>query len=248
MLINGSSIYYDHSFTAYDYYHIELEEHSVITANGVLSESYLDTSNYLHQKEKVIQLKPAKSWEKDAAAPLVTERAIVESLYHQYKARAALLGIENKEPAIVTTMDPDFHLVTDKGQVVYPHSKNKQGHYIFALPQHVKYVNLKSLSSRPCDAIGVFVDDRRDLGILVGEVTVFEESGRVRQITKHLEQKTLTGWHQWENVRCRWTKGDAVLSLDISSEQTNTRLLVIEVVAAGPYLVNKPVMQDRISA
>ncbi|WP_141354660.1 Hint domain-containing protein, partial [Gluconobacter sphaericus] len=45
MLINGRSIFYDKSITSYDYYHIETEDHSVIIADGMLTESYLDTGN-----------------------------------------------------------------------------------------------------------------------------------------------------------------------------------------------------------
>ncbi|PHY94849.1 hypothetical protein CSR02_04105, partial [Acetobacter pomorum] len=43
MLVNGVSIFYDKSITSYDYYHVETEQHSVITADGMLTESYLDT-------------------------------------------------------------------------------------------------------------------------------------------------------------------------------------------------------------
>ncbi|KXV75411.1 hypothetical protein AD951_00050, partial [Acetobacter malorum] len=45
MLVNGVSIFYDKSITSYDYYHVETEQHSVITADGMLTESYLDTGN-----------------------------------------------------------------------------------------------------------------------------------------------------------------------------------------------------------
>ncbi|WP_035367102.1 Hint domain-containing protein, partial [Acetobacter pasteurianus] len=45
MLVNGVSIFYDKSITSYDYYHVETDQHSVITADGMLTESYLDTGN-----------------------------------------------------------------------------------------------------------------------------------------------------------------------------------------------------------
>lgn len=45
MLVNGRSIFYDRVFTSYTYYHIETETHSVIWANDMLTESYLDTGN-----------------------------------------------------------------------------------------------------------------------------------------------------------------------------------------------------------
>ncbi|MFW6684489.1 Hint domain-containing protein [Komagataeibacter intermedius] len=45
MLVNGRSVLYDYSITSYEYYHIELEEHAIIMADGMLTESYLDTGN-----------------------------------------------------------------------------------------------------------------------------------------------------------------------------------------------------------
>jgi len=44
-LINGTTIVQEYPFNEVTYYHVELEEHSIITANGVLSESYLDDCN-----------------------------------------------------------------------------------------------------------------------------------------------------------------------------------------------------------
>jgi len=44
-LINGTTIYQDWSRTSVEYYHLELESHYAIVANGILSESYLDGDN-----------------------------------------------------------------------------------------------------------------------------------------------------------------------------------------------------------
>lgn len=44
-LINGTTIFQDHTYESIEYYHIELDRHSVINANGVWSETYLDTNN-----------------------------------------------------------------------------------------------------------------------------------------------------------------------------------------------------------
>lgn len=41
ILVNGRSIFFDKSIESYDYYHVETEKHSVIMADGVLTESYL---------------------------------------------------------------------------------------------------------------------------------------------------------------------------------------------------------------
>lgn len=50
-IINGKTIYQDNACDSVEYYHLECENHSAIFANGVLSESYLDTNNrYVFEK------------------------------------------------------------------------------------------------------------------------------------------------------------------------------------------------------
>ena len=44
-MVNGKTIYQDNECESVEYYHLECENHSAIIANGVLSESYLDTNN-----------------------------------------------------------------------------------------------------------------------------------------------------------------------------------------------------------
>ncbi|ATI12916.1 hypothetical protein CPF11_11035 [Acetobacter pomorum] len=90
MLVNGVSIFYDKSITSYDYYHVETEQHSVIQADGMLTESYLDTGNRssFRQTGTVVTLRGAvQSWEKNAGAPLGVERSFVEPLFQKLEAR-----------------------------------------------------------------------------------------------------------------------------------------------------------------
>jgi len=44
-LVNGTTIFQDFNHTSVQYYHFELNHHSSVIANGVLSESYLDFNN-----------------------------------------------------------------------------------------------------------------------------------------------------------------------------------------------------------
>ena len=44
-LVNGTTIFQDCNHIEVEYYHLELESHSAIVANGVLAESYLDFDN-----------------------------------------------------------------------------------------------------------------------------------------------------------------------------------------------------------
>ncbi|MEE8658669.1 hypothetical protein CGLAMM_02000 [Acetobacteraceae bacterium EV16G] len=98
MLVNGKSIFYDHSIRSYAYYHLALEEHAVIRANGVQTESFLDThgARHLETLEPVNALiSSSKSWEFDACAPLVTARRVVEPVFHRLDARARNLMPED---------------------------------------------------------------------------------------------------------------------------------------------------------
>lgn len=56
-MINGTSIYQDKEIKNVIYYHLELQYHSAVVANGVLSESYLAVNNR-HVFENSIRLRP----------------------------------------------------------------------------------------------------------------------------------------------------------------------------------------------
>ena len=57
-LINGETIFQDESFILVEYYHFELESHSSVIANGVLSETYLNfnTRGIFEKTETVVEL------------------------------------------------------------------------------------------------------------------------------------------------------------------------------------------------
>ncbi|MCG4254913.1 Hint domain-containing protein [Acetobacter senegalensis] len=239
MLINGVSIFYDKSIISYDYYHVETEQHSVITADGMLTESYLDTGNRssFRQEGKIATLRGAvKSWEDDAGAPLGVERSFVEPLFRAIVWREDKVSAEQVHAAPELTIDPDLHLVTETGAVVRPIRQNAQ-HYSFMLPRDTKSVSIVSRASRPSDVIGPFVDDRRYMGVAVGEVRLLCAKQQF-DITSHLTAEKPAGWHAdmaWDGVA--WTSGNAELPLGDHLSNGKMGLLSITVRAAGPYVV-----------
>ena len=239
MLVNHHSIRYDYSKTEYTYYHLELEEHGVIKADGVLSESYLNTDNHknFHNPEKVVQLRQeTKDWAQDAAAPLETSREAVEPVHAHLKQRALHLGMKNMVAPETITHSTNLHIITDKGEVIHPQwPVTGNGNYVFVLPSPVHHVHIISNSSRPCDAIGPFVDDRRNLGVLIETITLFDNREN-HYVKAHLETKKLEGWHNQENIPCRWTDGYALLPLDQHVLQKGRKILTVKVIAAGPYI------------
>ncbi|MDF3624943.1 Hint domain-containing protein [Acetobacteraceae bacterium LMG 32668] len=236
MLVNGRSIFYDKSITSYDYYHVETEQHSVIMADGMLTESYLDTGNRhtFRQEGNVVAFTPSRNltWD-DAAAPLGVSREFAEPLFRQAEARAQAAGLAQKEPAVELTDEVNLHLVTDTGAVI-GQAREHNGRVMFMIPTGVKNVRIVSNASRPSDVIGPFVDDRRYFGVAVGEITMFE-AGRNHSVTAHLTEKELAGWNtlEWEDTR--WTSGNALLPLG-ERHPNSAALLAIQIKAAGPYL------------
>ncbi|MFT9314516.1 MAG: Hint domain-containing protein [Acetobacter orientalis] len=241
MLINGRSIFYDKSFSAYEYYHIETQEHSVIVADGTLTESYLNTGNHasFQQEGKIVSLpnqtRP-KTWEDDAAAPLIVDRDKVEPLHAQFTNKAIEAGIESKIAEPELTHDPDLHLITESGHVIRK-IREKDGSIVFMVPPDVSTVRLVSRVSRPVDTIGPYVDDRRQLGVLVSDITFFE-GGKTRSITEHLKNPDLTGWNPSEQDTSRWSSGNAVLPLG-PRRPRSIGMLAVKVLTSGPYLIEQ---------
>jgi len=245
MLVNGRSIFFDRSIRSYDYYHIETEEHSVIMADGMLTESYLDTGNRLSfsQKGNIVSIGGSRnlSWD-DAAAPLTVSRETIEPLFRKIDNRAEKAGFVIQAEAHPLTNDSDLHLTTDTGTVIRPARQN-DGRVMFMIPSVVAHVRIVSNTSRPCDVIGPFVDDRRNLGVLVGEITMFE-SNRTHTLTAHLHETDLTGWNNVEEGTMRWTAGNALIDLGHRAPGS-LGLMAIEIKAAGPYLLDDTLSEKQ---
>ncbi|MDN7353273.1 Hint domain-containing protein [Acetobacter senegalensis] len=240
MLVNGRSIFYDKSIFSYDYYHIETEQHSVLKADGMLTESYLDTGNRrsFRQDGRVITLGgKTRSWEHDAGAPLCVDRAFVEPLFHALACRkSTLIEYQNPAPEKAPLLhDPDLRLVTERGATIRP-VRHRDEQYSFMLPSGTQSVRILSRASRPTDVIGPFVDDRRQMGVAVGEVSLVTAKGQ-QTVTTHLQENKPEGWHAdmgWNGVA--WTNGNALLPLDAQQVEGDMALLSLTIRAAGPYL------------
>ncbi|KXV77973.1 hypothetical protein AD954_04940 [Acetobacter cerevisiae] len=239
MLVNGVSIFYDKSITSYDYYHVETEQHSVITADGMLTESYLDTGNRssFSQDGKVVRLGGQKrTWADHAGAPLCVERSFVEPLFRALELREnSVAGCHAPTEKIETTVDPDLHLVTESGAIIRS-MRHKGQQYSFMLPPETKSVRLVSRASRPADVIGPFVDDRRSMGVAVADVHLLCAK-HTHDITSHLQAEKPEGWYKTDWTDCAWTNGNAVLPLGEYLTNGKIGILSMTIRAAGPYIV-----------
>ncbi|QHM91061.1 Hint domain-containing protein [Acetobacter pasteurianus] len=243
MLVNGSSIFYDKSITSYNYYHIETPDHAVIMADGMLTESYLDTGNRrsFTQQGNVIQLGgAAKSWQDNAAAPLCADWDAAKTIFTQIAARAP----QGAYTAPHTTHVPELHLVTERGATIWP-ANCKNDTYNFILPANTQAVRIVSRASRPADAIGPFVDDRRTLGVAVADINVLSAS-KWQAVTAHLQADKPEGWHATDWTDCAWTNGNAALPLPAQHTQGAICMLSVKIRAAGPYLLGDTA-QDEVA-
>ncbi len=243
MLVNDRSIFFDKSVTSYDYYHVETEQHSVIMADGMLTESYLDTGNRraFSQKGNVVSISSSRNltWD-DAAAPLGVSREFAEALFRQTETRAIAAGITQKDAAPELTEEANLHLITDTGVSIRP-AREHNGRIIFMIPTGVQSIRIASNASRPSDVVGPFVDDRRYFGVAVGDITLFE-GNRSRTITSHLTDRELDGWNTLEWEDCRWTSGNGLLPLG-ERHPNSVALIAIQIRKTGPYLATDTVQK-----
>ncbi|GBQ19609.1 tail fiber protein [Acetobacter cibinongensis] len=238
MLVNGRSIFFDKSITSYTYYHIETEKHSVIMADGVMTESYLDTGNRsaFRQNGSVVSIGAHRhlSWE-EAAAPLNTSRFFVEPLFQKLTSRAETLDHAYQPCEQRLTDNTGLHLVTQTGSILYPIRKEND-RTLFIIPTGIETVQIVSRASRPYDTIGPFMDDRRVLGVLVGAVQLFEGHA-TKTVTLHLNDANLSGWNNVEDGMMRWTNGNALLPL--GPRPVNAiAIMALQIHSAGPYLAS----------
>lgn len=227
MLVNDRTIYYDRDCASYDYYHIELEEHSVIMADGALTESYLNTGHTTFPHKADARL---DSWSDNAAFPLDTSREFVEAIFRRIEKRAETLGVALRGSEAGSTDERPTCVETSCGTIVMP-LRRSGDRLIFQIPDSATEITLRSDSARPCDAIGPFVDDRRQLGLLVGELELYY-SDSTRRVDLTTVASSLGGWYAGDAPETRWTNGAGQVLLPERSG-SGTALLSVQILATG---------------
>ncbi|GCD55191.1 hypothetical protein NBRC3222_0528 [Acetobacter pasteurianus NBRC 3222] len=222
LLVNRLSIFYDHTFERYIAYPLETDGPAIIVAEGLLVASALPPCpNNTH-------------WHTRTDAPVVTEREVVGALYHRLLARAKSRGLSHNlfEPPEITH-EHDLSLITDTGKLIRK-MREQNNLAMFMLPPNVHEVHLSSRASRPVDVIAPYVQDKRRLGVRVGEITL-QENRKPRQISSHME-KDLTGWHEHDGEPGRWTDGHAHLPMTSERSKNKMGLLSIQILDTIPYM------------
>jgi hypothetical protein len=238
LLRNGATIVREERFGAVQYFHVELDEHDLLLAEGLAAESYLDTGNrgMFENATAPLVLHPdlmaddgQVRREAFSCAPFVADAVRVEPLWRQFAIRAWQLGYVL--PEADTTEDPAL-CVRVKGRVLAP-VEVANGRFVFVLPPNAGEVRLLSRTAPPCEA-RPWVEDRRRLGVAVRRLTLRRGSD---EIPVPLDHPVLTaGWWGAERdgaALWRWTDGDARLPVEGPAT-----LLVVELGGMMTYSIH----------
>ena len=196
-LVNHRSIYWDDRAQEVVAYHIELETHDLLLANGAPAESYRDDGNrWLFQNANSGWHLPSKP----PCAPVLTGGPAVDAVWRRLLDRAG------PRPHLPKTNDPDLHLLVE-GRRVDAASVCGMSH-IFRLPTRPETVRIVSRASVP-QQLGT-ARDPRPLGVALRQIVVVQGE-KIRRIEAASALLT-RGFHQFEpDDTIRWTDGDAVV-------------------------------------
>jgi hypothetical protein len=218
-LINGATIRQVKTLPAIEYFHIELETHAVLVAEGLPTESYLDTGNrgFFANANEPLVLHPDLSnpadfptREEASCMPFVWDENSVRPVWESLAERAADLGRPLR--SIRTTEDAQLCIIA-QNRTLRPFCV-ENGIYRFLLPNGTKEVCVVSRSASPTD-IRPWLQDPRRLGVCVTRILLRSDCNNVQQVP--LDHPSLAqGWWMLERSNAgiwRWTDGEGVLPL-----------------------------------
>jgi hypothetical protein len=229
-LINGATILQT-PCDRVEYWHVELEKHDIIYAEGLAAESYLDTGNRAAfiNGGPFIEAHPdldPKHWTK-TCVPLVFEGPELDAAKAALLARAVTLGYNISD-------DDDLHIIADRKR--YEPVRLNKTRVAFMLPAGSQTIELRSRTFVPA-YVQAGSPDMRSLGIRVGRWQLDGADCALDDDTAFA-----SGWHEHEpgeaNPGARWTTGNTPIA-------ANTRLVVADLSGQGYYWVER---KDRVVA
>jgi hypothetical protein len=196
-LVNGATIVQEDAGTV-EYWHVELDRHDVLLAEGLPSESYLDTGNRADFENggAPLTLHPdfAARGPAETCQPLVLGGPGLADARARLLRRALRLGW--------TLTDAPGLVAEAGGRAIRPQRAGAESH-VFELPP-VAAIRLRSRAAVP-GQVRVADPDHRRLGVAVCRLML---DGREVGLD---DPRLGAGWHGCEDA-LRWTDGDAVLA------------------------------------
>ncbi len=215
-LVNHRSIAWVKDAGAVEYYHLELDSHDVLIAEGAAAESYREDGNH------ALFLNAATRPSRRAVAPcapVLHEHPTVKRVWRRLSDRAGRLDLE-------FTDDPDLHLLADQRRIA-PAGRDG-GVWRFRLDAPAGDLRIVSRHAIP-SMIGLEQDQRR-LGVAVRRIDL---AGAVLAWD---DPRLAAGFHGPEPAeRHRWTDGAARLPPELARRLPAGAPIAIEVSGTLPY-------------
>ncbi|MEA2777909.1 MAG: hypothetical protein QOF90_3315, partial [Acetobacteraceae bacterium] len=247
LLRNDATIVCETECRTVTYYHIELDAHDILLAEGLQAESYLDTGNRatFTNGGQPMTLHPTfendqKRREAESCAPFVADGR-VQPQWQTLADRAETLGYVL--PTLVTTTDADIHLLAD-GCRIDAVAVAGQVHS-FMVPAGIRSLILTSRSVRP-NALTPYLDDLREIGVAVHGVVMHGPAGRAEFSADH--PVFSHGWHAPERSGgfiWRQTTGKGVLPVGAVDGPVIVEITVGETIT---YLIDDVRSNARVAA
>jgi hypothetical protein len=206
-----------------DYWHVEVESHDILFAEGLPAESYLETGNraaFIGGGES-LELHPdfrPKHWT-ETCVPLVFEGAEMRRTKTMLLGRAREAGY-----SYCITANDDLHVMADDHRIEAV--RLGADRVAFMLPESCAKIHLHSKTFTPAYH-DVSTNDSRVLGVCVGRLQI----DAMDIALDHESAFAGEGWHGIErngDQSHRWTRG-------IATFPAGTRLIVIGLAARGYY-------------
>ena len=220
-LVNHRSILWDDMAKVLTLYHVELETHDILIANGAAAETYRDDGNrWLFQNVNMGWHLPPQP----PCVPVVTGGPLVDAVW------ASLLARSGPRPGFPLTDDPDLHLMINGRRIDATTRRDKQ--YLFRLPPGLNSVRILSREAVPAE-LGV-ARDPRSLGVAVERIQISQ--GALLVLIEASNELLVNGFHGYEiDGQLRWTTGDAELPVSLTSAFSGEAELVLQLASTTYY-------------
>ena len=229
-LVNHRSIVWDDRAQEVAIYHVELETHDVLLADGAPAESYRDDGNrWLFRNANSEWHLPPQS----PCAPVLTGGAVVDAIWRRLLERAG------PRPGVPLTDDPDLHLLVDGRRVDAVSAAGLRR--AFRLADRPESVRILSRSAVPRE-LGLARDPRM-LGVGLRRIQV-TQAARIR-VADADDTRLTDGFHEFESINgFRWTDGDAAIPAELFAGLGGPLEVVLELGATTRYLDDGVALQS----